>query len=100
MFGLISMVTAVPGKRHDLAQILARGSGDMPGCNSYTVAADMTDADTLWVTEIWDSEARHRDSLSLPSVQEAIAQGRDLIVAMERIATTAPITEGDTFTQT
>ena len=100
MFGLISKMTAVPGRRDDLAQILARVSVGMPGCHSYIVASDMADANTLWITEVWDSEARHGDSLSLPTVQKAIAQGRDLIAAMDRIATTAPIAEGDPFTQT
>jgi quinol monooxygenase YgiN len=91
MFGLISKMTSVPRRRDELEQILARVSVGMPGCHSYTVAADMANVHTLWVTEIWDSEARHRDSLSLPAVQEAIAQRRDLVVAMDRIATTTPI---------
>ena len=37
------------------------------------------DEDALWITEVWDSETSHQASLSLPSVQEAIRQGRPLI---------------------
>ena len=91
MFGLIGKITAVPGSRDALAQILVGASVGLPGCHHYTVAADVADADTLWVTEVWDTEASHRASLSLPPVQEAIAHGREMIAGMHRVATTVPI---------
>jgi hypothetical protein len=41
------------------------------------------------VTEVWDSEPSHAASLTLPSVKEAISNGRPLIAAFgERIVTT------------
>ena len=31
----------------------------MPGCLSYIVAKDPTDADAIWITEVWDSRESH-----------------------------------------
>lgn len=89
MYGLIGKMIAVPGRRDALIRILLAGTWDMPGCRSYVVAADPQDADALWITEVWDSPASHETSLALPSVREAISQGRPLIAGFgERIVTT------------
>ena len=53
----------------------------MPGCLSYVVAADAAEGDALWVTEVWESQARHQASLQLPAVQAVIAKGRPLIAS-------------------
>jgi quinol monooxygenase YgiN len=88
MYGLIGTIHAVPGARDELAAILIEGVGGMPGCLSYVVAHDATDADALWVTEVWTDAEAHRASLELPSVQGAIARGRPLIAGFgERIET-------------
>lgn len=79
MYGLIGKMTAVPGRRDDLAEILVAASVEMPGCLSYVVARDAADPDALWITEVWQSAEHHRASLQLPSVQAAIAEGRPLI---------------------
>ncbi len=63
----------------------------MPGSLSYVVAKDSTDEDAIWVTEVWDTKASHEASLSLPSVQEAIAQGRPLIAGFGERFETVPI---------
>src|SRR5690606_40208168 len=39
MFGLIGKMTAVAGQRDALAAILMEGTGSMPGCLSYIIAA-------------------------------------------------------------
>jgi quinol monooxygenase YgiN len=91
MYGLIGKFTAVAGQRDALAAVLLGGTGSMPGCLSYIVARDATDADTLWITEVWDSEASHKASLSLPSVREAIAKGRPLIASIGSHVVTTPL---------
>jgi len=91
MFGLIGKFTAKAGTRDELGQILLEGIGGMPGCLSYIVAADPADENTLWITEVWDTQESHAASLSLPSVQDAIKRGRPLIDGMDMIATTSPI---------
>ena len=91
MYGLIGSMKATSGKRDELAAILLAGTGDMPGCLSYVVAADPADPDTLWITEVWDSAASHQASLSLPAVRSAIAKGRPLIAVMGEYHATEPI---------
>jgi quinol monooxygenase YgiN len=90
-FGLIGRIKAQPGKRAGLLAALTEGTGSMPGCRSYIVAEDAADPDTLWVTEVWDSEGSHKASLRLPQVRAAIAKGRPLIASFETIARTRPI---------
>jgi len=91
MYGMIGRIKAQPGKRADLAAILLEGTGRMPGCLNYVVAEDMGDPDTLVVTEAWDSKQSHDDSLKLPQVQAAIAKGRPLIAAFDKVAETVPL---------
>jgi quinol monooxygenase YgiN len=91
MYGLIGKMTAVSGQRDALARILLDGVSGMPGCLSYVVAIDPADADALWITEVWDSQASHQASLALPSVREAIARGRPLIAGMGPHTVTTPL---------
>lgn len=71
MYGLIGSMKASPGQRDALVAILLGSISGMPGCLSYVVAEDPEDSDTIWITEVWDSEASHKASLALPQVQEA-----------------------------
>jgi quinol monooxygenase YgiN len=91
MFGLIGRMRAQPGKRDELLDILLSGTGGMPGCLSYVIARDPDDADALWITEVWTDEASHKASLSLPSVQAAIARGRPLIAGFDSHVRTEPV---------
>ena len=91
MYGLIGRMKAIPGQRNALAAILLEGTGEMPGCLSYIVARDPADADALWITEVWESEADHKASLQLPSVQAAIARGRPLIAGFGERFVTSPV---------
>lgn len=90
MYGLMGKIIARPGHRDELISILLEGSGSMPGCLSYVVAKDSTDADAIWVTEVWDSQESHRNSLSLPSVQSAISRGKPLIAGFGERFETVP----------
>lgn len=91
MYGLIGKMTAVAGQRDALAAILLEGLSDMPGCLSYIVATDPGDADALWITEVWDSQASHAASLKLPAVQAAIQKGRPLIAGFGQRVETVPL---------
>ncbi len=91
MYGLIGKMTARPGEPEALSAILIAGIAGMPACLSYVVAADPTNADMIWITEVWESKEMHAASLALPSVRDAITKGRPLIAGMERVAETSPI---------
>lgn len=89
MYGLIGKMITAPGKRDEFIAILVEGTGNMPGCLSYIVATDPADANAIWITEAWDSEASHAASLSLPEVKAAITKGKPLIAGFgERFITT------------
>jgi quinol monooxygenase YgiN len=79
MYGLIGKMTSAEGKRDELIEILLDGVAGMPGCLSYVVARDPGNPDGIWITEVWETQEAHAASLSLPSVQAAIAKGRPLI---------------------
>ncbi len=91
MFGLIGKMNSVPGQRDALITILLEGTGNMPGCLSYVIAKDPGDADAIWITEVWDAQASHRASLTLPTVQQAIARGKPLIASFGSMTTTEPV---------
>jgi quinol monooxygenase YgiN len=89
MYGLIGKMSVVPGKRDALIEILVNGVAGMPGCLSYVVARDQEDEDAIWITEVWDSKESHANSLSLPSVRDAIDKGKPMIAGFgERFETT------------
>ena len=91
MYGLIGKIKATPGQRDALAAVLIKGVSGMPGCLSYVVANDPTAPDSLWVTEVWENQQAHRASLSLPSVQQAIAEGRPTIAGFGERHDTVPL---------
>ena len=91
MYGLIGKVTVVPGQRDTFVALLLESGEAMPGCLSYVIAADPTDVNALWITEVWDSQASHRASLSLPAVQAAIAKGRPMIAGFSNRVETVPL---------
>lgn len=97
MFGLISRIVAVPGRRDELIALLLASSGSdgaapsLPGCLSYVVARDPEDEHALWVTEVWDSADSHRASLERPQVREAIARSRPMIDGFRERYRTEPV---------
>lgn len=91
MYGLIGKMRAQAGQRDALNAILLESTGAMPGCLSYIVANDATDADAIWITEVWDSAASHQASLQLPQVQAAITRARPLIAGFDEHHEIVPI---------
>lgn len=91
MYGLIGQMKAAPGKRDELVAILSESTEGMPGCLSYIVARDTTDADALWITEVWTDKDSHAASLKLPAVQAAIAKARPIIAGFGHRFETVPI---------
>ena len=63
----------------------------MPGCLSYVIAKDVEDENGIWITEVWDSEASHRASLSLPAVRDAISRAKPMIAGFDTHIATAPV---------
>jgi len=93
-YGMIGQIRAVSGKRDELVRFLAAGSQTMPGNIAYMIALDREDADVVWVTEAWVSQAAHAASLDLPQVQEAIRMARPIIAGFGLRAEVTPVVEG------
>lgn len=91
MYGLIGKMLAKPGQRDALLGILLDGTAAMPGCLSYVMAKDATNADAIWITEVWDSAESHKASLQLPAVRAAIAKARPLIAGFGERFETQPV---------
>lgn len=91
MYGLIGRMMAAPGQRDALIAILLESTTAMPGCLSYVVAKDVKEADTIWISEVWDSKESHAASLTLPEVKAAIAKARPLIAGFGDYHTTEPV---------
>lgn len=91
MYGLIGKMISTPGDRDALITILLEGTSAMPGCLSYVIARDPEEADTIWITEVWDSAESHKASLSIPLVKEAIARGKPLIDEFAMYQITEPV---------
>jgi quinol monooxygenase YgiN len=81
MYMLHGRLAAKPGKRDELLAIVAAGEQDepMPGCRLYLVAIDETDANGVWVTEVWESADAHAASLELDRVRDQIARARPIL---------------------
>src|SRR5262249_27367064 len=71
MFSLNTRIVALPGKRDALADILLKGSRNVPGCLKYIIAKDPRDESSVWINEVWQNEASHRSVLSLGKIKEA-----------------------------
>ena len=91
MYGLIGKIISNPGQREAVLALLLQGAEELPGCLSYIVAKDTENRDAVWVTEVWENQASHEDSLQLPAVRDAIAQAMPLIAEFEPGAVTQPV---------
>jgi len=91
MYGLIGKIKTISGKRDELISILLDGTGAMPGCLSYVIAKDSTDSNAIWVTEVWEDQESHHNSLSLPAVQQAISRAKPLIAGFGERFETNPV---------
>ena len=77
----VGSLGTLPGKRDELVALLTRPSAELGGigCLLYEVGVAPDDPDRVFVMELWESAEAHRASLSLPSVQAAIAEARPLL---------------------
>lgn len=76
-YGCYVKFTARPGQREALVELLLKAATlveQAPGCELYVINTSPVEADSVWVTEVWKSEAEHDASLSVPGAKEQIKQ--------------------------
>ncbi len=80
-FANVGTMGVLPGKRDEVIAILTNSNPALAeiGCLVYEVGGRDDDPDTVYVTEIWESEEAHGKSLDLDTVQAAIAQAMPLL---------------------
>ena len=91
MYGLIGKLVSVPNRRADVIAILREGTARMSGCLAYVIAEDASDENTIWVTEIWNSQADHDASLGLAAVKDSMSKAKPMIASFSRVAVTNPV---------
>jgi quinol monooxygenase YgiN len=88
-FGMHGKFLAQPGQRDALAAFLlkaAAGLQDVEDCLLYIVNVSPTEADAVWVSEVWTSKEAHRAFISTDEFKAGVALGMPLIAGMgERI---------------
>ena len=81
-YGLHGKLQAISGKGEELSNILLEASqlvATAKGCHLYLVSTDPADADAIWITEVWDSQEDHDQSLSIPRVRELIGKAMPIL---------------------
>ncbi|KAA3437082.1 putative quinol monooxygenase [Rufibacter hautae] len=81
-YGLHGKLTATQGNSDKLASILLEAAqlvSTAKGCRLYLVSKDRTQEDAVLVTEVWDSQEDHDQSLHVPGVRELISQAMPLL---------------------
>ena len=74
-YGLHNKLQAKTGKGNELANILLDASkvvAKTKGCLMYIVSQDDTYPETVWVTEIWENQKDHDESLNNAEVKALI----------------------------
>lgn len=75
-FANVGSLGTKPGHRDDVVSILLRPNPGMAdiGCLLYEVGINEDVPDTVFVSELWESQEAHQASLQLPAVRAAIQE--------------------------
>lgn len=63
----------------------AEALDDYNTCIQYIISESETEADTVFVSEIWVDKGHHAASLDNPAVQEIIARAKPMIKEIKQI---------------
>jgi quinol monooxygenase YgiN len=74
-YGICGKILAKEGQRAALIEILVEASQTpMRGCEFYIVCKSPTEANAIWVMEVWQSETDHEASFKLDCVKALITK--------------------------
>ncbi|MGW1060406.1 putative quinol monooxygenase [Micromonospora rubida] len=73
---------AKAGHRDEVVSILLSGVEGLrqAGCDLYVVSVSDADDVTIWVSEVWQSKAKHDASLQLPETRAAISKAMPMLM--------------------
>ena len=80
-YGYIGSMKTRPGRRDEVVSILLAGVDRLSevGCDSYIVGVSDSEADIIWVTEVWQTREHHEASLQLPETKAAIGKAMPML---------------------
>ncbi|EIF8386473.1 antibiotic biosynthesis monooxygenase [Listeria monocytogenes] len=87
-YGLLTAFYTHPGEKDNLVKILleaAEALDDYNTCIQYIVSESETEADAVFVSEIWVDKGHHAASLDNPAVQETIKRAKPMIKEIKQI---------------
>ncbi|MDQ1911413.1 antibiotic biosynthesis monooxygenase [Paenibacillus sp. GD4] len=87
-FGTQVTFTTQPGQRDRLLAILLEAGAVMENvkeCEVYLVHVSDTEADTIYVTEVWGSQEAHKASLDEEATKASIQEAMPLIAGVEAV---------------
>ncbi|AHI55588.1 putative quinol monooxygenase [Listeria ivanovii] len=87
-YGLLTAFYTHPGERDQLATMLLEAAESLEEyntCIQYIVSVSETEADTIFVSEIWVDKGHHEASLDNISVKNMIQKAKPLIKEVKRI---------------
>ncbi len=82
MYAMTGKLSAQPGKRGQLAEILLRASrmvAEMQGCHAYIILEDVKDEAAVSVFEMWADKESHDASLRDQNVRALIAEAMPIL---------------------
>ncbi len=85
-FGMQTVLTAVPEKGDELAEIMLVASqivSEIEGCELYLVQQALTDKTQILITELWVSAEHHQASLKNEKVIELITKAKPIISGVD-----------------
>jgi quinol monooxygenase YgiN len=91
MYGLIGKFRAHPGRRDELVALMKSSTAPMPGCVSCVLSLDPAEADLIWVTEVWETQAHHAASVEIPAIAATIRAAMPLIAGFEMRQEVVPV---------
>lgn len=83
-YALYTRFTTRLGKGHSLIEILMKANqivSSAKGCHLYIINHDIDNSDSVWVTELWDSQEDHAISLTLDGCKELIVEAMPLLAS-------------------
>lgn len=88
--GLVNKLTAKPGKREQVVQILIESErifDDNPACQMYLVTESTEDPEVIWVIDLWSNAEEHSEALKAPELKPFVQEAMGLLEGVpEQIA--------------
>jgi len=93
-YALYTHFTTLPHKADVLAETLVKANNIVSaakGCRLFMINYDMNTKDSIWVTELWDSQEDHAISLTLDGCKELMVEAAHLLAAEPKQIVLVPV---------